>query len=268
MKILQLLFLLLLPFSLLSANVYYSKVEPYETRKISSNVVGVVLSVNEDLIGKTLSGKSYIVIDSQLDRDELRFVVEKLKYLRSTVSVNENILQNLKESLDKKRKNYERVKELKIKSSVEKDKEFYDLINSENSFLATQKEINTLKTQIADLSLRKAQLKRSISDKNLSAKDLKLYEINVKVGEVVNKGTPLATLSDVSRAILTIYLNAEDVASAKASVVYVDGVKTDYKVDRLLNIADSKNISKYMAQIVVKKPKIFSKLVKIELRAE
>ena len=268
MKIVQLILLLLLPLSLLSANVYYSKVEPYETRKIASNVVGVVLSVNEDLIGKKLSGKSYIVIDSKLDRDELKFVTEKLGYLNSTVSVNEKVLQNLGALLGKKRENYERVKELKIKSNVEKDKEFYDLVNSENTFLGTQKELNTLKTQIADLNLRKAQLKRSISDKNLNAKGMKLYEINVKVGEVVNKGTPLATLVDVNRAILTIYLNEEDVIRASKSVVYIDGEKTNYKVNRLLNIADSKNISKYKAQILIKKPKIFSKLVKIELKEQ
>ena len=263
MKILP---LLLLAATLLNANVYYSKVEPYEIKKISSNVVGVVTLTDEDLIGKKLSGKSYIVIDSQLDRDELKFVSQKLTYLKSTVVVNEKMLKNSGSSLDKKRTNYERVKELKIKSNVEKDKEFYDLVNSENSFLATQKEINTLKTQIADLSLRKAQLKRSISDKNLSAKGLKLYEINVKVGEVVNKGTPLATLADVNRAILTIYLNEEDVTAARKSVVYINGEKTDYGVNRLLNIADSKNISKYKAQIVIKAPKIFSKLVKIELK--
>lgn len=44
--------------------------------------------------------------------------------------------------------------------------------------------------------------------------------------------------------------------------------KTAYKISRLLNIADSKNISKYMAQIIIESPKLFSKLVKIELKSE
>ena len=48
--------------------------------------------------------------------------------------------------------------------------------------------------------------------------------------------------------------------------MYINGEKTSYKVDRLLTIADSKNISKYKAQIVIKAPNIFSKLAKIELK--
>ncbi len=265
MKSLLLIFITILS---LQANIYYSKVEPYETRKISSNVLGVVTIANENLLGQTLNGSSFVVIDSQLDREELGFVIKKVKYLKNTLAVNQKILLNLKAALEKKRANYERVKNLKIKSSVEKDREFYDLVSSENAALTTQKEINSLKNQITDLSLRKAQLECSIEDKNLKAKGFKLYSLEVKVGEVVNKGTPLATLADESRGILTIYLNEEDLVNAKKKFIYIDGKKTPYSIDRLLNIADSKNISKYKAQIIVKAPKIFSKLVKIELRDE
>ena len=264
----KLLLLALLFPLLLSANVYYSKVAPYETRKIASNVMGVVKVADENLIGKTLYKSSYIVIDSQLDREELAAVKEKIEYLKQTVDVNEKILKNLQAALEKKRANYERVKGLAIKSSVEKDREFYDLVSSENAPLMTQKEINTLKNQLADLRLRKAQLERSLEDKDLKAKGLKLYSLEVKVGQVVNKGTPLATLLDESKGVLTIYLTKDDVVNAKEKVVYIDGEKTDYKLDRVLNVADSKNISKYKAQIIIKAPKIFSKLVKVELRDE
>jgi len=265
MKLLLLLFLTIYS---LQANVYYSKVEPYETKKIASNVIGVVTKVDENLLGKKLTNHSYIVIDSELDRDELVSIEEKLQYLQSTVSVNEKMLQNLKMSLEKKNANYEKVKKLKIKSSVEKDQEFYDLVNSENASLATEKEINNLKIQIADLKLRKAQLQRSLHDKNLKAQGYILYSLDVKVGQVVMKGTPLATLMDTDKAILTIYLNEEDLKNAQESVIYMNGEKTDYKIDRLLNIADSKNISKYMAQIIIKAPQVFSKLMKIELKDE
>lgn len=262
----KLFILLLLGVSALYSNVYYSKVEPYEVRKISSNVIGVVVFANENMIGEELTNNHYIRIDSILDNDELKFTNEKLKYSKNMIVMNEKMLENLEKSLKKKRENYKKVQALKIKSSVEKDREFYDLVASENSFLATQKEINSLRTQIADLEHRKAQLQRSIKDKGLSALGYVLYELNVKVGEVVNKGTPLATIVDTRKAILTIYLNESDVLNAKNSEIYIDGVKTSYKITRLLNIADSKNISKYMAQIVIKSPKVFSKLVKIELK--
>jgi len=225
-----------------------------------------ILIAHEDMLGNTLSSTPYLRIDTKLDTSELKFTKEKIQYLKNTVKLNENIVLNLKVSLEKKRLNYERVKKLKIKSSLEKDKEFYDLVSSENSSLSTLKEINTLKTQVTDLEIRKKQLLRSINDKSLSAKGFKLYSLEVKVGEVVSKGTPLAIIMDTSRAILTIYLNEEDVLNAKKSVVYINGKKTTYRIDRFLNIADSKNISKYMAQIIIKAPKIFSKLAKVELK--
>lgn len=265
MKILTILFL---TFTLSFAKVYYSKVEPYELRNISSNVSGLVLFIDEDMIGKKLTSKAYINIDDVLDKKELSFVKEKLIFLRDMVSVNESILKNLEESLKKKRANYKRIKSLKIKSVVEKDKEFHDLISSENQFLNTQKEIQNLKVQITDLKLREAHLSRSVEDKNLTAKDFILYSILVKVGQVVSVATPLAQVADISKAKLTIYLDESDVLDAKNRVIYIDDKKTKYKISRILNIADSKNISKYMAQIIIKSPKIFSRLAKIELRNE
>ena len=261
----KILTLILLTSSLLFSKVYYSKVEPYELRNISSNVSGLVEFIDEDMIGKKLSSRAYIRIDAELDIKELNSIKDKLVFLGETVAVNESILENLKKSLLRKKENYKQIENLKIKSRIEKDREFYDLVSSENLYLGTQKEINTLQTQITDLKLRQAQLARSVKDKNLNAKGFILYSIDVKVGQVVGMSTPLAKIADTSRAILTIYLDEADVIGAKNRVIIIDGKKTDYKISRILNIADSKNISKYMAQIIIKSPKIFSKLAKIEL---
>jgi hypothetical protein len=253
-------------FSFSFAKVYYAKVEPFELRAISSNVSGLVLQADEDLIGTTLSSKPYILIDSEVDTKELKYIQDKLKYMREIVKVNESILDNLAKNLAKKRENYKKVESLKFKSSVEKDREFSDLISSENLYLNTQKEINNLKIQITDMKLREVQLQRSIKDKNLSAKGFVLYEMLVKPGQVVGIATPLAKVADVSKAKLTIFLDEKDLLNAEQKTLYIDGKKTSYKISRVLNIADSKNISKYMAQIILKSPKIFSKLVKVELK--
>jgi len=262
-KILSVLFLM---FTLSYSKVYYSKVEPYELRDISSNVSGLVLFIDEDMIGQKLSDKAYIRIDSELDSKELVFLKEKLEYLRETVKVNDSVLVNLEKSLVRKRENYKRIEDLKFKSVVEKDREYHDLVSSENLFLSTKKEIQNLKVQITDLKLREAQLQRSISDKYLNDKGFVLYEILVKVGQVVNMSTPLAKIADTSKAKLTIYLDEPDVADAKNKVVYINGEKTSYKISRALRIADGKNISKYMAQIIIKSPELFSKLATIELK--
>lgn len=265
MKLLTLLFI---SSSLLFSKVYYSKVEPYEIRNISSNVSGLVLFANENEIGKKLSNKPYIKIDSELDEAELSTIESKIIYLKSTIVSNEAILKNLKSSLDRKRENYKAIENLKIKSQVEKDREFYDLVSSENLYLNTQKEINNLKIQISDLELRKLQLQRSVKDKKLIAKDFILYSILVKPGQVVGVSTPLAQVADTSKAILTIYLDESDMLNAQKKDIYLDGLKSKYKISRILNIADSKNISKYMAQIIIDSPELFSKLVKVELRDE
>ena len=258
--------ILILMFSLAFSKIYYSKVTPYEIRDISSNVSGVVLYTDEDSIGKKLSDKPYIRIDAELDKQELIYIKDKLLSLKKIIKTNEEILKNTQESLVKKRKNYEKILALKIKSTVEKDREFYNLTSSENQLLNTKKEIQNLKLKIIDLKLREAHLKRSVKDKNLTAKGFVLYSISVKVGQVVGIATPLAKIADVSKAILTIYLDDADVKGAKNKVVYIDGKKTPYKISRILNIADSKNISKYMAQIIIKSPPLFSKLVQIELK--
>ncbi|MDQ1263327.1 MAG: hypothetical protein QG559_328 [Campylobacterota bacterium] len=260
------IFMLVILFNVVYAKVYYAKVEPYEIRDISSNVLGIVTSADESLVGTTLSSKPYIKIDSEIDEKELKSTKEKLMYLENSIEINEAILVNLDDLLVKKRENYKKIEPLKIKSSVEKDKEFYDLISSENLYLNTRKELQNLKTQMSDLKLRAAQLQRSIADKNLVAEGFVLYEVLVKSGQVVNMATPLAKVADISKAKLTIYVDEEDTNKIESKTVYIDGEKTSYKVSRFLHIADSKNISKYMAQIIIKSPKLFSKLVKIELR--
>jgi len=265
---LKILSLLLFLTTLAFSKVYYAKVEPYELRDIASNVSGEVIFTDEDMLGKVLKSKPFIKIDDELNRDELVSVKEKLSYLQNTLTTNEKILVNLKDALTRKKENFKRIESLSIKSKVEKDREFYDVVGSENSYLATLKEINSLKTNISDLRLREKQLEKSIADKSIAAKGFVLYALKVKEGNVVNMGTPLATVADVRKAVATIYIDADELVNIGAKHIYIDGQKTSYKLTRVLKIADTKNISRYRAQIIMKRPEIFSKLVKIELKED
>lgn len=129
-------------FSIAFSKTYYSKVEPYEIRDISSNISGLILYTQEEMIGKKLTDKAYIKIDSELDEKELKFIEDKLSYLGEMVITNEKVLVNLEKSLVKKQENYDKIKSLKIKSVVEKDNSFYDLVASENQLLNTQKSLS------------------------------------------------------------------------------------------------------------------------------
>lgn len=252
----------------LHAKLYYAKVEPFEIREISSNVSGLIVYANEGAVGSILGGASYIKMDTEIDGFELKNIKQKLSSLKSMVEINEATVANMEISLNKKRENYKKVEALKFKSNIEKDKEFYDLISSENLYLSTKKELFSLKLQIADLEFRSQQLQRTLADKNINAKGFMLYELLVRPGKVVGVSTPLAKIADVSKAKLTLYVDADEVDGIEKKSVFVDGAKINARVSRIVKIADGKNISKYMAQIITKSPVLFSKLVKVELKDE
>jgi len=261
----------ILPFLLLAsmalfAKDYYSKVEPYELLTISANVSGQVTFTDEKKEGQLLGKKAYIRIDDKLDRIELNNVRKKIALLKNTLKLNEDMQKNYTEILEKKQRNYDNIKELKTKSVIEKDREFYDLVSTQNTLISTAKEVDNLKVQINDLTLRREQLRKSIADKSLRAKGYILYSLSVKKGQVVNPGMMLSQVADISKAKLTIYLNSKDMKDAKSKTVYLNGEKTAYKVDRLWEIADSIHLSSYKAEIIIKAPKHFSELMKVELK--
>ena len=262
------LILLFLPLVPLLAKEYYAKVEPYEMHTIASNVSGLVVHADESREGQRLGDEPYVKIDDELDTIELVQIEEKITLLQNTLGLNEEMARNYAQMLEKKQANYDRIKGLKIKSTIEKDREFYDLVTTQNQSISTQKEVENLKIQINDLQLRRAQLGRMLRDKRLSAPGFVLYKLLVKEGQVVNPSTPLAEIADVSKAKLTVYLNAEDMASADSKVIYLDGKKSRYRVSRLWKIADSTHLSSYKAEIVIDAPERFSQLLKLELRGE
>ncbi len=253
---------------LLNAREYYAKVEPYETLTISSNVSGLVVFADEKLEGKVLGKKPYILIDDELDQVELKNIVKKIELLNGTLALNKTMSKNYENILKKKRRNYENIKSLKTKSVIEKDREFYDLVGTQNQSISIRKEIQNLKTQINDLGLRKAQLERSIKDKFFSADGYVLYRLIVKEGQVVNRSAPLAEIADVRKAKLTLYLSGEDMKDVQQKSVYINGKKSGYKINRLWEIADSQHLSSYRAEIIIDAPKRFSQLVKVEFKSE
>jgi multidrug efflux pump subunit AcrA (membrane-fusion protein) len=266
---LKFLFLLLIASAVsLTAREYSAKVEPSETLTICSNVSGLVLFADEKREGKVLGNKPYILIDDELDQVELKHIVRKIELLDRTLALNEMMSKNYDEILKKKQRNYENIRSLKTKSVIEKDREFYDLVSTQNQSISTQKEIQNLKIQINDLKLRKAQLERSIKDKSLSADGYVLYRLIAKEGQVVNRSTPLAEIADVRKAKLTLYLSGEDMKDVGRKSVYIDGKKSGYKINRLWKIADSQHLSSYRAEIIIDAPKRFSQLVKVEFKSE
>jgi len=250
----------------LTASEYYSKAEPYRFYILQSNVQGLIVKADEDKEGTVLQNEAFIVIDDELDQKELKLLEQKKKNLEKSLELNTKMAQNFSRMIEKKNINYERIKDLPIKSNVEKDKEFFDLSSTQNQQLSTLEKIETIQSQLSDTKLRLAQLKRSIQDKYLKAKGMVLYKLHIKKGQVVAPGMNLAEVADISKAKLTIFLNADELEGVKSKKVYLNDKQTQYTIDKIWPLSDTEHISSYKTEIVIDAPKQFSQLYKIEFK--
>jgi len=221
------------------AKVHYAKVEPYESVVIKSSASGLVTEVDLDAEGTTVHLKKVIYLDDYLDKINLKNARENLSIVRETLKRQEEY--------------FKRIDKLKTASITQKDNAFYNFSSTKTKYLEIQTKI--------------AQLEDTIAKKTLVLKNKYLYKLMVRKGEYVNFGTPLARVDDVSRAKLVLFLEAEELEELASKNIYLDGNKTEYKVDKVWKVADEKYISSYRAEIYISTPKdIFSKLIKIEIK--
>lgn len=221
-----------------SANEFYAKLEPIESYQIKSSVNGKVIFANKNMEGKKAKNTKVIEIDSYVDRVDLKQSLKKLD------AVNEMILLQ--------DKNYKRLLKIKSKSGYEKDNQKINVVN--------------LQVNKADILINIANLRDSIKNKKLIEKNYYIYDIVVNKGDYVTPGTLLYEAKDLSKGKLEIYVPINDIEKIKNKTIYLDGNKTDLKIDKIYDVADSKHISSYKVEIIVDNPKSFSRLVKIEFK--
>jgi len=250
----------------LHATEYYAKAEPVERYTIQSSVSGKVLFADEDIEGKRASKKEIIFIDDEIDTKELNGVSKKIQITRRMIKLNKATASNLQKTADKKKTNYEKILNLKTKSLLDKDREFYDLSATQNSLYQALQSIETLKLQLEDLKVRQRILQKSIREKRISYPNFVVYKLLVKKGQNVMPGTPLLEIADVSHARLVLFLHSEEAKNVSKMVVYLDGKKTEYKVDKVYFISDAQRISSYKTEIIIDAPDTFSELVKVEFK--
>ncbi len=251
----------------LFAQSYYAKVEPIEIFSIKSSINAKVVSVKRELEGKYATGEVIIKLDDNIDRFDLKISKQKMDLLNTNIKLSNESLENLKRSLDIQQNYYEKIKNLKTKSQFEKDAKLLELINLKNSYIQSKINLQNLKSQKVDLSLKIKTLQDIIDKKNIKPKKgLYIYKIYPNRGDFANIGSKLMDIYDLSYAKLTIFLSDEDLIDIDKKRIFIDQKPTDYKIDKLWKVTDTQNISAYKAEIVIKKPDRFSKLVKIELK--
>jgi multidrug resistance efflux pump len=212
-------------------------------------------------------GKVVVKIDDVIDKADLKASHTKLKYLESNINLMYQNLKNSKKVSAINSNNYERVKNLSSYSKVQKDAKLLAVINSQNSYISVKTSLENLKTQKEDLKLKIASLKDKIEKKNIKTKEGNyIYKIYPRKGDYLNPGSPVMDVYDISGARLVVYLSLDEIESLADKKIYLDGKISDAKIDKIWKVTDSVNISSYRVEILIDKPKQFSKLVKIEFQ--
>lgn len=258
-------FIFLLVANLLFGAEHIAKIEPFEIYQVKSALSAKVIKSELDFEGRDVKNFEVIKLDSYIDEKNLKTLKEKLNILKETLKIEKETLKTLKKLTNIKKDNYNRVKDLKTKSKFEKDAKLSDYLITFNQFLVQKSKIQNLKAQIEDIKLNIEKLK-DILDKKSVKVDGYIYKIYVKKDDFVNPGTPLVDIADISRAKIVIYLDKDEISGIENKKIYINGKKTDLKFYKLQKIADPVHISAYKAEIVIDSPKIFSNLVKVEIK--
>ena len=234
----KILTLFLLTITTIFASEYYAKLEPIESYQIKSAVSGKVIYSNSKIEGLKANNSTIIEIDSMVNKVELEQSRNKLKYIDEMIKIETN--------------NYDRLNQVSSKSAFEKDTQKLKVINLES-----------LK---ADMIVKIDTLKDIISNKKLIEKSNYIFNIAVKEGDYVNPGTLLYEAKDLSKGKLEIFVPIAQIEEIKNKEIFLDGVKSDIKISKIYEIADSTNISSYKVELILDNAKIFSRLVKIEFK--
>lgn len=234
----KLFLFLCIPF-LLVAKVHYAKIESYDSITLKSAVSALVMEVDLDAEGSIVDQKRVISLDDRLDKINL--------------DISKKNLLTLRETLKRQESYYHRINRLKTTSETQKDNAFYSFANA--------------KTQYLEMKFKVAQLEDSIAKKSIILENKYLYKLMVRKGEYVNPGTALAEIRDATKAKLVLFLEPEEIMGVEKRDIYLNGKKTDLKVDKVWKIADEKFISSYRAEIYLPAPSgLFSELMKVEIK--
>lgn len=247
---------------------YYAVVKPYNEFSVKSNVDGRVITARDDLEGTIGKKKVIIKLDSDTEDAQLKNYKKQLKSVEKSIKISKKLIKNLKKVYRIKEKNYKNYRKSTYRSVVQKDEKYYDVATAFNNLSTNEENLETLERTKSDLTYKIFDLKKNIRDRTFKFKGYYIYKVDVKKYDYVTKGTILAKVSDVSKGKLIIFLDREDYKNINNKVIYVDGKKTTYKIDKKQKVADSVNISSYEIDIIVSKPKVFSNIVKVEFKYE
>ena len=261
-------YILLLIFTIpIISKIHYARVEPIQRYIIKSEVSGSVVYSATDLEGKFIDDAVVVKLDDSDERIKLIEAQESLKLEEESLKLTQELIPQLKESYERQKAYYERLSSVSSSSQAQKDQAYSAMVGAKNQYISTKTKLLLSKEKISQLISQIALLKKTISRKSISLHNRYLYSLLVKEGNFVSMGQELIRADDINGSRLIIYLDRDELDGIKQKKVYInDKLNKNATVDKVWSISDSRYISKYRVEIVIKPSIAFSTMVKVELK--
>ncbi|MEO1942200.1 MAG: hypothetical protein ABGW77_04825, partial [Campylobacterales bacterium] len=139
---------------------------------------------------------------------------------------------------------YNRIKDLKSKSKLEKEQRFFDYSGAKATLLNLQQRLSETEANIA-------LLRRTI-EKKLFKTRFYLEKIYPRVGEYIGVGAPVADLADLSREKIVLFVPVEVAPRLKGAQVVVAGKGGLFKISKIWRVPDRQYITSYRVELIGK----------------
>lgn len=256
--------LILLTAAYMFADTHYAQLKPFESYKIKAAVSGSVVDVKSELEGKQVQNTLIVQVDSAVDAVQLRALKVTLQQVQNQIQINQGIVANQEESLKREKAHFERVNSLETRPQTEKDSAFYSYINAQNQLLSTKEKLSSLIDKKESTKHSIANLEDTIEKKQFVLSGL-VDSIAIREGDFVNQGALVATVKDVSKGKLELFLNADEL---EHSQVFLNGKHYEKGFSKIWKTTDDTHLSSYKAQIIIEDTDAyrFGELIKIEVK--
>lgn len=233
----------IISFSTLFAKEYMVQITPNEKFEIKSQTSGIVKYVKEDLESNFVKmNETLLQINSRDEEIELQKQRESLLIQKEIVKIKE--------------KNYQaknRIRQISL----------YDKNNEKLSFLESKKELVTTQQSIK-------KLLNEMTKKVFKVENRYINKIFVKKGEYVNIADKLFDMYDISKLKITLYLSYDEIRGLDTKTIFIDGIKSDFKVHKINKIKDEIKVSRYKVEFVKNNENpddyFFNEIVKVEIQ--
>ena len=226
----------------MNASSYMGQIEPYEKVLVVSETNGLITKVNRRS-EYAFQNKRKRVVQIEKRAEEI-----ELKGLKSSLNFS-------KQAYALKADNFARKNNVRQISQYEKNLEESTLYEVQSQMAELRKSINLLKYRL--------------DKKTFFIKRKYVAKIYVREGDYVDVGSKIMEVYDVSKEKIELYVRAKEIKGIKSKNIFINNEKSKYKIEKISQVRDAKNLSSFLVRLVKKnsKPnKYFGTVVKVEFK--